>query len=320
MSLPVTVYRWDDAGAPQITAGTPSEIIDVLRKCLVDGYGTKAGAGWSVAFEDAAAFKIAFQNSTVDGSGGYVQFWSNNGTNNSSDSVVYKAAQGMPALDSFIRAGYSEVIKGNLNYAYYNHWMIIATSTACYLFMMRSSITTMYKGYYSVFIGDFDSFIQNDAAKFIGSSGQGADRTSDTSITFASQALFYSSLQCKPILYGTDADDTAITGSVSIFNAVITDSLVPEANDIDANITLNFVDVLIKASASQDNTGVVGMISTRQPYIRGKMPGLLESTYAGYTSQSFPYIREFFGQQYMLCPTFDSKTGLRYWLNIEEWY
>ena len=46
-----TVYRWDDSGAPSL-AGVEGTLIDVLRGCLVDGYGAKAGAGWTIAYED----------------------------------------------------------------------------------------------------------------------------------------------------------------------------------------------------------------------------------------------------------------------------
>ncbi|MBB1386566.1 hypothetical protein H5119_13630 [Pseudoalteromonas sp. SG45-5] len=45
MSQAVTVYRWDDDGAPQLTQ-THGSAVDVLKKCLIDGYGTKPPAGW----------------------------------------------------------------------------------------------------------------------------------------------------------------------------------------------------------------------------------------------------------------------------------
>lgn len=52
--VPVKVYRWDDAGAPSLdkTAGC---MMAIFEACLVTGYGTKAAAGWSLAFDDAAA-------------------------------------------------------------------------------------------------------------------------------------------------------------------------------------------------------------------------------------------------------------------------
>ena len=52
--VPVKVYRWDDADAPQLdkTAGCMATI---FKACLVTGYGTKEGAGWTMPFEDASA-------------------------------------------------------------------------------------------------------------------------------------------------------------------------------------------------------------------------------------------------------------------------
>ena len=47
MALPVTMYRWDDPGAPQLDLNNGS-MLQLLKKCLVDGYGEKLGAGWVV--------------------------------------------------------------------------------------------------------------------------------------------------------------------------------------------------------------------------------------------------------------------------------
>ena len=52
--LPVSVYRWDDENAPKLdkSAGCVSTI---LKACLVTGYGTKQGAGWTMPYEDLQA-------------------------------------------------------------------------------------------------------------------------------------------------------------------------------------------------------------------------------------------------------------------------
>ncbi|MBH0026274.1 hypothetical protein I6F53_04665 [Pseudoalteromonas sp. SWN29] len=47
MTQAVTVYRWDDEGAPQLDLNNGS-MLQVLKKCLIDGYGTKQGAGWAL--------------------------------------------------------------------------------------------------------------------------------------------------------------------------------------------------------------------------------------------------------------------------------
>jgi len=62
------LYTWEDTDAPVLTPSTGS-IVDVLKKVLVDGYGSKSGLGWSVVFEQAE--KIVFQN---QGTGMFVRF------------------------------------------------------------------------------------------------------------------------------------------------------------------------------------------------------------------------------------------------------
>lgn len=54
IKVPVKVYRWDDVGAPALdkTAGC---VMTIFKACLVTGYGTKTGAGWTMPFEDTAA-------------------------------------------------------------------------------------------------------------------------------------------------------------------------------------------------------------------------------------------------------------------------
>ena len=74
MPQAVTTYRWDDAGAPQLTGRTPAEIIDVIYKCAVTGYGEKSPLGWTRPFYDAANQAAAFRNNVAaGGSGGYVK-------------------------------------------------------------------------------------------------------------------------------------------------------------------------------------------------------------------------------------------------------
>lgn len=52
--VPAKVYRWDDAGAPALDK-TPNCMATIFKSCLVTGYGTKEGAGWTMPFEDTAA-------------------------------------------------------------------------------------------------------------------------------------------------------------------------------------------------------------------------------------------------------------------------
>lgn len=67
MTLTVTEYRHDDVGAPTLDGGVGS-LIEVLKACLVDGYGDKTPAGWTKPLSDIG--RAAFVNNTTDGGTG----------------------------------------------------------------------------------------------------------------------------------------------------------------------------------------------------------------------------------------------------------
>lgn len=48
--MTVTVYRYDDSGAPVLSSPSAGSLIGVLDACLVNGYGDKLPAGWTKAF------------------------------------------------------------------------------------------------------------------------------------------------------------------------------------------------------------------------------------------------------------------------------
>lgn len=52
LKYPVKYYSWQDAQAPQLS-NADGVIKTILKACLVTGYGTKSGAGWTALFEDA---------------------------------------------------------------------------------------------------------------------------------------------------------------------------------------------------------------------------------------------------------------------------
>lgn len=52
VKYPVKYYSWQDDQAPQLS-NVDGAIKTILKACLVTGYGSKAGAGWTALFEDA---------------------------------------------------------------------------------------------------------------------------------------------------------------------------------------------------------------------------------------------------------------------------
>lgn len=48
--MTVRVYQNTDPDAPPLRGNTPGDLLNLLTKCLVDGYGDKPGAGWTRPF------------------------------------------------------------------------------------------------------------------------------------------------------------------------------------------------------------------------------------------------------------------------------
>ncbi len=87
MAAPI-VYKSTDAGAPTLD-GNKGSLITVLKACLVNGYGAKAGAGWTIALEDAANYKIIFRNNSTTGSGRYFRIQDNGRVSSRTDSAYF---------------------------------------------------------------------------------------------------------------------------------------------------------------------------------------------------------------------------------------
>lgn len=54
--VPVKMYKWDDVDAPVLKKST-NALIAIFEACLVTGYGTKQGAGWTMPYE-ASGIKV----------------------------------------------------------------------------------------------------------------------------------------------------------------------------------------------------------------------------------------------------------------------
>lgn len=72
--MAITIYRSTDFGAPQYAGGISydayvAHFFNILKACLVNGYGSKAGLGWELVGEvtTAGARDIAFRNGSHTG-------------------------------------------------------------------------------------------------------------------------------------------------------------------------------------------------------------------------------------------------------------
>lgn len=302
MGLPVTVYRWDDDGAPQLTNRKPSEIIDVLKKCLVDGYGSKQPLGWTTAFEDAVNFKIAFRNSPTDGTGGYVQFWAVNGSDSDGGNVRFRGAKSMTGIDQFIHEQIQMQFSLGTNC---DKWVVIGTSRSFWIFVHSrtdspsgSSVNKL-----NAFIGDIESFTPNDPGAFVNVYYHTQNDMTESSWNYEfSYSMDANSVLCR--IYGIDGSSDSqvyrMDGNFSIGNSV---NGIPTQNRV-------FNKPLIRSYS---------MSATLEyaPNLRGYIPGLLYSTVGGYADQPWPVIETIGDQDAMLMPGYYFGKS---WVTMENWY
>lgn len=317
MGLPVTVFSSEDAGAPQLENGKPSSVINILKKCLVEGYGSNTGLGWTVAFEDVAAFKIAFRNSTSDGSGGYFQLESNGGTNNNQNSMWLTGAKSMSALDTFHDRSYRQWVLFTTSI---NRWTIVGTNTGFYFFGGRDGIqgAMVTSECPAMFIGDFISYIPNDVGRFTTMirAGIGSDAVSGNWSHYLGNFSGGSSLSTTQInkIYNTD-------GSSNFGHYKITADYIQGATSLIGTPTatrmfteINIINSLNASSTTPD--GDRAGESQVQPFIRGKLPGALNTPQGGHNGDPTPVMHTINGHEHVLL---DCYYGGRFWVNTEVW-
>lgn len=103
MATNTRIYESTDAGAPILT-GQVGSLISLLKTVLVGtsgvAYGSKAAAGWTVAFEDVVLRKIAFRNSmAAGGTGCYLRIDDNGGLSQGAREASVRVFQSMTTVD-----------------------------------------------------------------------------------------------------------------------------------------------------------------------------------------------------------------------------
>lgn len=161
--MAVNVYRSDDPGAP-VVSGTAGTFITLLDACLVNGYGSKAAAGWTKPFSgtNLAAYRqgggrqmylavdhTVAQYPTLRGFKTMTDV--SNGTN-AFPSTVLLAGGIRPLLS----AAASTTARP---------WIIVATNKAFYFWVAANStdMSTLNTSVDITFFGDYVSYVTNDA-------------------------------------------------------------------------------------------------------------------------------------------------------------
>ncbi|TGE76023.1 hypothetical protein C7Y70_19990 [Pseudoalteromonas sp. KS88] len=321
MAQAVTVYRWDDPGAPQIVEGRPSEFINVLKKCLAEGYGNKTAVGWSIEDEnipEESPFLALKNNTSTGGSGGVLIASASN--NNATNSIRLQSALDYISKSEQSRLGaYFYTSTGGSGIYYPNNWVIIASGTAFFYIShpeYRKSYNSFGASNHSVFFaGDFSSFYGFDSAKFITLAG----KKNNSSISWNTQLNYVISDNYSSSVGYIYALDSSVSKSDSYLLTNFGNHALNQTSLQDSSPEIRILSPFLLSTGSNSlaTAGTRGN-SEVLPFIRGQIPGLFASQEFGYRSESMPFIKLIDGAQYYSVPR-PNGGGTSIWINMEEW-
>lgn len=310
MAQAVTVYRWDDVGAPQLTNGSPSEIINVLRKCLVDGYGSKSSLGWVILKEDTANQKIAFKNNAASGgSGNAVQIHSHNGSNAAETLLRVNVCQTLLDWDLYTNQGFQKYIHVKSSWT---NWFIIGTPTGFYF--IAGSPTAGLAGQnkhdeFGLFVGDISAAYNNESLKMIALSGDfyaHADQNKTAAFGWSfgfnhAFAVYQKDSSSSVKLYDLDASGIGTSFRVQPF-------VFDESRDTPtASVCEHYAKVELYRKPLA-NGG-----------FRGQVPGIIHALVPnhGNSDGPWPLITSIAGQQHLAVRS--NNGSVKLYINLEQW-
>lgn len=336
MSQQVTVYRWDDPGAPQIPNGKPSELINILTKCLVDGYGAKAPLGWTKTFDEPATQSVVFRNNpAAGGSGGYVKLYSNTAADANNTPMRLTYGQTVTDINTFFGQGNIQAIPlGSSG----TRWVIIGTSIGFYLTIDQPELTLKMTGpTYSngksvaAYIGDFYSSVPSDAGRFIAfSSFWNANFSSAT----YEDCLYYlkiagDSTNRSPFkIYDADGGNSFTNYCLNLLFSANTGGTNASVFQIEPASVEILMPVFVWRTSTDimstavDRLSVPVRDSTLSPTIRGVLPGYGYSLKVGYQNIFWPFTKSINNQNHWLMrsETLGGYSGAGAFINMEQWY
>lgn len=162
------IYRWDDASAPTLSA-TAGSLITLLDAVLVNGYGTKAAAGWTKTYADT---NVAGYTNAGSGCGVRVAHTTTATTamfvgyeSITSEGVVTGRFPTTAQLSAGLYAVLSDTADGTAR-----PWLIVASATYFYLWVGYNVTTTVGLATTTsepvIFAGDLITRVGGDAFHF----------------------------------------------------------------------------------------------------------------------------------------------------------
>lgn len=168
--MPVTIYKSTDASAPVMNSSLGS-LLTVLDACLVNGYGSKAAAGWSRTVIDAPTGQATYTQGAVAGLAQKKIYIKDSAavpgtaTSWACDTCTVNAS---PVLTNYFwqqgNTNIGQIVKADQENANFARWMVVATDRWVYLFTKRSGWGI--RGWQVTFFGDLDTPYPDDKGKF----------------------------------------------------------------------------------------------------------------------------------------------------------
>lgn len=178
--MAVTVYRSTDASAPVLT-GLAGTLINLLDKCLVTGYGSKAAAGWTKPYTgtNTAVFRQGGGNSfylDVDDTGPGAHTTQEARLRGYETMTAVATGTGLfpSVLDLTAAIIVRKAVTAN---AVARVWTVIADDRTFYLFLIAGDSSTVQYGFA---FGDFYSYVagtDNYRTMIIGRINEGSNLT-----------------------------------------------------------------------------------------------------------------------------------------------
>lgn len=170
MSNTTVIYRSSDSSAPALE-GVTGSLVTLLDACLVNGYGSQSGAGWTIAYTNTS--KRVYRNSTSLGTGFYLNV---DDSASASGAVAQEALMtgfqsataigtgtGQFPTSAQLNYGIGAVVcrKSNTASSTTRNWTLIADPTCFYLFVETGDYTAPIQTCCFMF-GDFYSYSSTD--------------------------------------------------------------------------------------------------------------------------------------------------------------
>lgn len=221
---PSREIKSSDPGAPQMQGNVFGSLIHVLKKVLVDGFGTTAPLGWDLVFEDTSTHTAVFRPKV--GCRMFVQVKDNFPFSSSGSSRVVSfesmsdANTGVfpnPTMADVLAGTYGYIVKTVFNTTAAINWNIIGDNRGFYLvtFPHTNSATVVNRGAAAVFyVGEYTSTLLGDEYNWCSSSSGSGSMHGGFSNNFVQRNPYTKVRGCVP------AKLSSFQGITISFNAV----------------------------------------------------------------------------------------------------